>query len=206
MPQGVTVNPPFIEDGRPRIEIRSRLGARLAEASEPKVLMPAIDLQALTAPVEPEDPCGPDLDLAGDVDYLNFFAGAEGMLPSSYFDGEGRVGRRRTPVPGQQDRTGCHDGGSGAASREHTRPAVARLACQVQHPGPRICEASGLHRARSRALLDEQWDGVHPRAEDGDFQARHGGGRVDRCQPTVIMPLQFLPLIEHRRFGTVSLP
>jgi type VI secretion system protein ImpA len=39
---------------------------------------------ALTAPLAGADPCGPDLDAEGDPGYLNFFAQAELILPSSY--------------------------------------------------------------------------------------------------------------------------
>src|ERR1700692_88720 len=45
-----------------------------------------IDLPLLVKPVSGEDPCGPDLDSEGDLDYLNFFASAESSLPMSYFD------------------------------------------------------------------------------------------------------------------------
>src|SRR6202451_1316588 len=41
---------------------------------------------ALCIPLNAEDPCGPDLDLEGDTDYLNFFAQVEGILPASFFD------------------------------------------------------------------------------------------------------------------------
>ncbi len=36
-------------------------------------------------PISADDPCGPDLDLEGDPDYLNFFAATEGVLPASYY-------------------------------------------------------------------------------------------------------------------------
>src|SRR5215831_3977945 len=58
--------------------------------------MPLIEFDAVTGPVSPDDLCGPDLDLDGDADYLNFLAGTEGRLPSSYFAGKdesGAVGR-----------------------------------------------------------------------------------------------------------------
>src|SRR6185437_14267415 len=46
------------------------------------------ELLALCVPLPGSDPCGPDLDLAGDADYLNFFAQAEGLLPSSFFSSD----------------------------------------------------------------------------------------------------------------------
>ena len=50
--------------------------------------MAGVELASLTAPVSEGDPCGPDLDLEGDPDYLNFMAKAEGLLPASYFSGQ----------------------------------------------------------------------------------------------------------------------
>ena len=37
------------------------------------------------APISDEAPCGPDLDAAGDLDFMNFLAANEGQLPDSYF-------------------------------------------------------------------------------------------------------------------------
>ncbi|MGH6811877.1 MAG: hypothetical protein ACREDM_05845 [Methylocella sp.] len=47
--------------------------------------MPRIDVAALANPVSENDPCGPDLDGLGDVDFLNFVTLAEGLLPSEFF-------------------------------------------------------------------------------------------------------------------------
>jgi hypothetical protein len=46
-------------------------------------LLPAAAPFAL-APVSPEDPCGPDLDLEGDGEFLNFIAATEGQLPANF--------------------------------------------------------------------------------------------------------------------------
>lgn len=165
--------------------------------------MPAIDFQALTAPVEPDDPCGPDLDLAGDSAYLNFLAGAEGKLPSSYFDGKdesGAVGR-----PFQVSKIEL-DGIVAAATPLLAKTRDLRLLvllAKYSMLGREFEQFRTLIRAIA-ALLSDQWEGVHPRAEDGEFQARLVAVESIDVQPTVIMPLQFLPLIEHRRFGTVS--
>src|SRR5271166_3138500 len=37
------------------------------------------------APVSPDNPCGPDLDLEGDAEFLNFFAATEGLLPAQFY-------------------------------------------------------------------------------------------------------------------------
>jgi type VI secretion system protein ImpA len=47
--------------------------------------MASLDFAALGQPVSEEEPCGPDLDLTGDADYMQFLATAEGFLPASFF-------------------------------------------------------------------------------------------------------------------------
>src|SRR3954449_5491584 len=49
--------------------------------------MAAIEFTTLAGPVSDEEPCGPDLDLAGDTDYMNFIARTEGVLPATFFSG-----------------------------------------------------------------------------------------------------------------------
>ena len=67
---------PGCSAGVPRIELRT---GRLAMAS--------LDFLALGTPVSEEAACGPDLDLEGDADYMNFVARAEGVLPTTFFSG-----------------------------------------------------------------------------------------------------------------------
>src|SRR5258706_5021424 len=43
------------------------------------------EVAAICTPFASTDPCGPDLDMEGDSDYLNFFAGVEGVLPTTFF-------------------------------------------------------------------------------------------------------------------------
>ena len=51
--------------------------------------------------------------------------------------------------------------------------------------------------------LDEFWDEVHPRAADGNLDARVAVlGSLDL--PTVVFPLQYAPLCEGRRIGAVT--
>jgi len=165
--------------------------------------MATFDLQRLTAPVSPDDPCGPDLDLAGDSEYMNFVAGAEGRLPSSYFDGKdesGALGRLF-----QFNKTEL-DAVFAAATPLLAKTRDLRLLlllAKFSLLGRQLEDFTTLVQAVA-ALLGERWGEVHPRAEGGEFQARMVAVESIDVQPTVIMPLQFLPLIEHRRFGTVS--
>ena len=36
-------------------------------------------------PISDEEPCGPDLELSGDSEFMNFMAATEGLLPAAYF-------------------------------------------------------------------------------------------------------------------------
>ena len=56
--------------------------------------MPSVNFENLTRPISAADPCGADLDAEGDIDYLNFFASVESVLPQSYF-------RARNPEGGE---------------------------------------------------------------------------------------------------------
>jgi type VI secretion system protein ImpA len=165
--------------------------------------MATFDLEALTAPVEPDDACGPDFDLAGDSDYLNFTAGTEGRLPLSYFDGKDESGAGGRPFQfAKVDVDGIV---------EAARPLLAKtrdirllfLLSKVSLLGRELGDFVTVVRAVAK-LLAEHWDEIHPRAEDGDWQARMVALESIDVQPTVIMPLQFAPLIVHRRFGAVS--
>jgi type VI secretion system protein ImpA len=165
--------------------------------------MAGLDLQSLIGPVSEDDPCGPDLDLGGDADYMNFVAGAEGRLPSSYFDGKDESGASGRPF--QFSKTDVESVFTGAA------PLLAKtrdlrllvLLSKFSLLGRQFEDFRTLIQAVAN-LLTRRWDEVHPRAESDEFQARMVALESIDVQPTVIMPLQFLPLIEHRRFGSVS--
>ena len=47
--------------------------------------MPDLDFNAFLEPYSEQEPCGPDLDFDGDMQFMNYIARAEGLLPKSYF-------------------------------------------------------------------------------------------------------------------------
>ena len=165
--------------------------------------MAAIDLEALTAPVSADDPCGPDLDLAGDSEYLNFLAGAEGRLPQSYFDGKDDSGAVGRPFMFTKVELDAVVAGASPLLEKTRDLRLLVLLAKYALLGRELADFITLIKAVA-ALLNEQWDGVHPRAEDGEFQLRAVAVESIESQATIIMPLQFAPLIEHRRLGTLS--
>jgi type VI secretion system protein ImpA len=159
----------------------------------------AIDpaVAALSAPLSDADPCGPDLDMDGDLDYLNFFAQVEGVLPASFFSAEDGKPFDRTTVdiPGQ---------------RELVRPLLQRtrdLRLLIMQARLEILDkdiaAFSVSVAGIAELLEAHWDQVHPRCQGDDTTARSIAiAALDAS--TVVFPLQYAPLFEARRIGSVT--
>jgi type VI secretion system protein ImpA len=161
-----------------------------------------LDFETLTKPVSTDDPCGPDLDSEGNVQYLNFFAGAETMLPVSYFDVVKPTGERGRFDPKAFD----FDTQFAAAAPLLARTRDLRLTvllAKLSILNRDLASFSACLRAIA-FLLGEQWENVHPRGEDGDFSYRAVTIESIDVLPTVVNPLQFLPLIENRRYGVVT--
>jgi type VI secretion system protein ImpA len=154
--------------------------------------MAIVDLATLTAPVSEEDPCGPDLELAGDSDYMNFVARAEGLLPASFFQAE------------KPKITLADEFAEAKPVLAKTRDVrlltlLAKLAILSRDADTFVVCLGGLH-----ALLGERWDEVHPRGEGGDFGIRMAAlETLDDLTP-IVLPLQYLPLATHRRYGPIS--
>lgn len=163
--------------------------------------MAGFDFASLTAEVGADEPCGPDLDLAGDPDFLNCVAQAEGLLPSSFFtrDGDGNLipfDRNSIDIPAQLkvlDRL-----------LETTRDYrlltlyVRFLALNRDLAGVSDCMGA------IAALSIERWDDVHPKGEGGDYGFRAAILQALDDMPTVVLPLQHVPLALSRRSGTVT--
>jgi type VI secretion system protein ImpA len=164
--------------------------------------MATVNFESLTKPVSEEAPCGDDLELSGDMDYMNFMAGAEGLLPKSFF-GKDQSGNEGRPFDRSTiDFDAQFNAAQGFLAKTRDLRMVGLLAkfCILNR------DFSGFI-ACVRAvgtLLAERWDDVHPRAEDGDYGFRMVAIEALEAAPTVILPLQFLPLIEHKRLGTLS--
>ena len=161
-----------------------------------------MNLALLISPVPGEDPCGPDLDAEGDAEYLNFFASVDAVFPASFFevrDEEGNV-KRFDPK--------AHDLGAkierakaflGLTSDLRLIVLIAKLSILGKDlQGFTVCIEAIAE------LLDRQWEGVHPRAEGDDFAYRQMAIEALDVMPTIVIPFQFLPLVESRRLGSVS--
>ncbi|WP_374309048.1 ImpA family type VI secretion system protein [Methylocella sp.] len=158
----------------------------------------ALSLEALTAPLSEAEPCGPDLDLLGDPDYMNFMAAAEGLLPATFYSAhDGRpFDRAQIDFPAQYDAL------RQLAARTCDLRLIALLAKLriLDHDLSGFVEAA---RAVER-LCAERWEEAHPRGEDGDYVLRMAALQSLDDMAPVILPLHYAPLFEHRRFGAVT--
>jgi type VI secretion system protein ImpA len=151
----------------------------------------------LCVPLSETNPCGPDLDLSGDAEYLNFFAQTEGMLPSVFFSTEdGKpFDRASVDLPRQIEAI--------APLWERSRDLrllVIRARLTILN---RDLAGFAVSIAAIAEWLDNFGDDVHPRAADGDLGARVAAlGSLEL--PTVVFPLQYAPLCEGRRIGAVT--
>jgi type VI secretion system protein ImpA len=177
----------------------SAAGPAAAPAPAASIGAPALDpaVAALCQPVPGPDPCGPDLDFEGDAAYLNYFAQVEMVLPTSFFSQEDGKPFDRATV----DLSG---------QIEAIKPLLARtgdLRLLVM-----LVRLNALNRdfggfaaglAAIAEWLEKHWEGVHPRPQNGKLAARQGVlSALDL--PTVVFPVQYMPLIEAGRTGVIT--
>lgn len=157
--------------------------------------MAPVDFDALAEPLADDDPCGSDLDLDGDDDFLNYLAAAEGELPSSFFEDGQPFDRSRIDFEHQFSQI--------AQLSERTRDL--RLVTLLARFLVLQNDLAGFARALEIAtgLLERFWDEVHPRAEGGAHAMRAAAvGTLN--VPTVIFPLQYIRLCDSRRTGPIT--
>jgi type VI secretion system protein ImpA len=163
--------------------------------------MASIDFEALKAPVSESEPCGPDLDLEGDPEYMNYVARAEGLLPAMFFSRD--VEGRQIPF----DRTSIDFNTEFQALEkllDATRDLrLLTLAAKFSILN-RDLEMFSSAVETIAGLLAGHWEDVHPKGEDGDFTLRMVSLQTLDDSPTVILPLQHAPLVQSRRFGAIS--
>jgi type VI secretion system protein ImpA len=155
------------------------------------------DVAALCVPLSGDDPCGPDLDLLGDAEYLNFLAQVEGVLPTSFFSLEDGK-----PFDPSTIDLRSH---LAEADRLHMRSRDIRLLVTRARLLVLNRDVAGFSvtLAAIAEWLERFWDAVHPLPDGEKLMARRSTiSALDL--PTVIFPLQYAPLFEGRRIGPVT--
>ena len=144
------------------------------------------------------EPCGPDLDLAGDAEYMQAITRAEGLMPDTFFSGLEGKPFDRASIDFDSELAAIAP--LLARSRDlRLLTVMTKLLCLSRD----LAGISGALGAIS-TLLDQRWDDVHPRAEDGDFSLRIATLASLDDLPTVVIPLQYVPLASHERTGDVT--
>jgi type VI secretion system protein ImpA len=107
-------------------------------------------------PISPDDPCGPDLDLEGDAEFLNFVAGAEGMLPGGPAEQYYKFSRADADIPARLQ----------AAEKLLGRTLDIRLLTILARLSILNRDVAGFARwvCSIDWLLRTYWDAAHPRA------------------------------------------
>jgi type VI secretion system protein ImpA len=169
-------------------------------SSEPDRAQPApsppdrsdLDRSDLVAALAEDDPCGPDLDLEGDPDFMNYMARAEGLLPGRFFEFD----RSSLDLPAEI-------AGAGALQ---ARTRDVRLLSMLAKFAILNRDLKGFARyvAAVADLLETRWETVNPRDVDGDWSLRLGAPQsLDDLAPSVL-PLQHVPLVRHGRIGPIT--
>jgi type VI secretion system protein ImpA len=161
-----------------------------------------IDVGELLQPVPGGEPCGPDLDLEGDLEYLNFFASAETLLPQSYLEVTDAEGNKKRFDPKSVDLNALMDKAGPLLARTRDLRLLVFLA-KFAILARDLAVFTALLDTMA-VLLDNYWNEVHPRAQDGDWSNRQFSIEALDVLPTVILPLQFQSLVNSRRHGWIS--
>ncbi|MDB5512035.1 MAG: hypothetical protein JWR08_1518, partial [Enterovirga sp.] len=163
--------------------------------------MAAFTLAEMAQPVSADEPCGPDLDLAGDPEFAQFLARSEGIFPASFYT------RDSDGVLHPFDRATI-DFNAEFRALEPLLETTRDLRLLTIHARLSVLNrdlksfATGMEVIAT--LLREHWDDVHPRGEEGDYTLRSAILQALDENPTVILPLQHVPIAEGRRSGSLT--
>ena len=153
---------------------------------------PSLDLFALPL-VSEDDPCGPDLDLEGDTEFMNFIAATEGQLPASYY------AFNRASID--------FAAASQAAEKLLKRTLDLRLLALMAKLSILNRDVAGFAQRIGNVawLVKEHWEGANPRGEGEDYSGRIAQLATLEDNAVVLLPLQYAPLIETNREGAALL-
>jgi type VI secretion system protein ImpA len=149
------------------------------------------DLFALPL-VSEDDPCGPDLDLEGDPQFMNFIAATEGQLPASYY----AFNRASIDFPAALQ----------TAEKLLKRTLDLRLLALMAKLSILNRDVAGFAQRLGNIawLVSQHWEAANPKAESEDYSGRIAQLATLEDNSVVLMPLQYAPLVETNREGALS--
>ena len=154
--------------------------------------MAAFPFGELVAPVSGEAPCGPDLEQLDDPAYLNFTASAEFLFPSSFFE----FVRSSVDFEAQFATLG-------KLLSQSRDLRLLTIFAKLLVLNRDLDGFSGCIGAVA-ALLDARWDCLHPGVDERGPEARLAALHSLDDIPRVVLPLQYMPLLETQRHGPIS--
>lgn len=162
---------------------------------------------SLLTPVAEGDPCGPDLDEAGDEAYLNYVLAAGGRVPDSFY-------RRDPDAPINEPRYIVFDRSTLDLRTEVTSIAdllkrtrdirLLTLEARFQALAGQIVGFCECIDAIAN-LTERFWDDVHPKGEGDDFTLRQNTIAGLDAQASILLPLAHAPFVVSKKIGAVSL-
>ena len=139
-------------------------------------------------PLSDDQPCGPDLDMEFDMDFMNFMAEVDGRIPTRYFSFD----------PGSLNFPEMFEQIDGFLDRTRDIRLLVPLAKLKILNG----DVDGFIEAivAMEALLKAHWADVHPQAADF-LELRTGQLSTLDDMPNSVLPLQHATLLRSRRAG-----
>ena len=147
-------------------------------------------------PISAKFPCGPDLDLEGDGEFQNFDAIVSGFLPDDYYRWLKKPSEQKPDLPPLLRQA---DALMARTLDLRLYALDAKLALFNQDFSRFVRDLAAV-----AALLTHRWDEVHPRVEAGDFGLRQWQLQSLEDVPTVILPLDYVTIVESSRLGALS--
>ena len=164
-----------------------------AEAAPEAASPPGSAPNPFALPVVSEtDPCGPDLDLEGDAEFMNFVAATEGLLPGSYY----AFNRASIDFPAALQ----------TAEALLKRTLDVRLLALMAKLSILNRDIAGFARRLGNIawLVSEHWEAVNPRPEGDDASGRIAQLMTLEDNAVVLLPLQYAPLLDTNREGVLA--
>ena len=143
-------------------------------------------------PISEDAFCGPDLDMEGDLEFMNFSAAIEGQLPASFFSFDRASIDFRTALA------------TAAEFKKRTYDLRLMLLSAKLSILNRDFYAFAREVAEVVWLLQHHWDEVHPQADGGRFDARLAQLQSLNDNPIVVLPMQYATLLQTDREGALN--
>lgn len=154
--------------------------------------MQRIDVAALIAPIHADDPCGPDLEEQGDLDFSNFHNNGASLLDQNFF----AFDRAKAKLP-----EWIAEGEKLFARSRDVRLStmIAKFAIIDRNLALFVRHLVALAR-----LLETRWETLRPAPYEGDHSYMLSFAQSLDDLKTTGLPLEHLPVARHARLGVLN--